>query len=322
LRFAHRFRQFPTPVLRKFAAFQDHLRDTAQSLPEVSSAAHAMFIPFAPGTWGDGYRRAGTADSPPQGPMAHFFMVSPDYFEVMGMPIIAGRGLSPSDREGRAPVIVVGTTFARKAFPGEDPVGRRIEWNGGTWEIVGVTADVRHAALSDPLDADVYVPRAQVVRGNTWLLLRTSRSAAAVLMELQLRVKSIHPDIALTDAQTMEARLAEAAAPARFRAIVTGALAQRTREIGVRLALGQHPAAVVRVVLLDTARPVVIGRVPGVLASVYAGKWLSSVVLVNADPTAVLSAVVALFFAAALVAASGPAWRASRVDPVVALRTP
>jgi ABC-type lipoprotein release transport system permease subunit len=78
----------------------------------------------------------------------------------------------------------------------------------------------------------------------------------------------------------------------------------------------------VRVVLLDTARTVVIGRVPGVLASVYAGKWLSSVVLVNADPTAVLSAVVALFFAAALVAASGPAWRASRVDPVVALRTP
>jgi len=326
----------------QIAAFQDRLRDAARSVPGVSSAAHAMFIPFAPGTWGDGYRRAGTADSPPQGPMAHFFMVSPDYFEVMGMPIIIGRGLSPSDREGSAPVIVVGETFARKAFPGADPVGRRIEWNDGTWEIVGVTADVRHAALSDPLDADVYVPRAQVVRGNTWLLLKTSRPSAAVLMELQQRVKSIHPDVALTDAETMAARLAESAAPARFRAIVTGALAtlalllaivglhgivsfavaQRTREIGVRLALGQHPAAVVRVVLLDTARTVAIGMVPGVLVSVYAGKWLSSVVLVNADPTAVLSGVVILFFAAALAAASGPAWRASRVDPLVALRTP
>jgi len=326
----------------RVAAFQDRLRDAARSLPGVSSAAHAMFIPFAPGAWGDGYRRAGMGDSLPQGPMAHFFMVSPEYFEVMGMPILRGRGLSAADRATAAPVMVVGETFAKKAFPDADPVGRRIEWNDGTWEIVGVTADVRHAALSDPLDADVYVPRAQVVRDNTWLLLKTSRPAAVVLMELQERVKSIDPDLALTDAETMDARLAESAAPARFRAIVTGALAalalllaivglhgvvslavaQRTREIGVRLALGQHPAAVVHLVLLDTVRTIALGAVPGVLAAVYAGKWLSSVVMVNADPIAVLSGVVALFFAAALAAASGPAWRASRVDPLVALRTP
>ncbi|HTG98837.1 MAG TPA: ABC transporter permease, partial [Vicinamibacterales bacterium] len=73
-------------------------------------------------------------------------------------------------------VVVVGETFAKHAFPGDDPVGRRIEWNDDTWEIVGVTTDVRHAALSDLLDADVYVPRAQVVRDNTWLLLKTYTS--------------------------------------------------------------------------------------------------------------------------------------------------
>jgi putative ABC transport system permease protein len=322
------------------AVFQDRLRDAARSLPGVTTAAHAMFIPFAPGEWGDGYRRAGMDDSRPQGPMAHFFMISPEYFDVMGMPIIKGRSLSSLDRAGTAPVIVVSETFAKKAFADADPVGRRIEWNDGTWEIVGVTSDVRHVALSDPLDADVYVPRAQVVRANTWLLVKTSRPAAAVLMELQQRVKSIHPDIALTDAETMNARLAESAAPARFRAMVTAALAalalllaivglhgivsfavaQRTRDIGVRLALGQHPSAVVRDILLDITRTTAIGAVPGVLASVYAGKWLSSVVLVNADPTAVLSGVVALFFGAALLAALGPAVRASRVDPVVALR--
>ena len=323
------------------AAFQDQLRDAARSVPGVDTAAHAMFIPFAPGMWGDGYRRAGMGDSRPQGPMAHFFMVSPEYFEVIGMPILKGRGLSLADRAGTTPVVVVGETFAKHAFPGDDPVGRRIEWNDDTWEIVGVTTDVRHAALSDPLDADVYVPRAQVVRDNTWLLLKTTRPAAAVLIELQQRVKSIHPDVALTDAETMDARLADSAAPARFRAIVTAALAalalllavvglhgivsfavaQRTREIGVRLALGQRPIAVIRVVLLETARTVALGAVPGVLASVYVGRWLSSVVLVNANPTAVLTAVVALFFGAALAAASGPAWRASRVDPLVALRT-
>ncbi|MEN3340005.1 MAG: hypothetical protein V7647_3681, partial [Acidobacteriota bacterium] len=321
-------------------AFQDRLREAAGSLPGVTAAAHAMFIPFTTGSWGDGYRRAGTADPPPRGPMAHFFMVSPEYLEVMRIPVLRGRALSASDRAGASPVLMVSETFAKVAFPGEDPVGRRIEWNDGTWEIVGVTGDVRHAALSDPFDADVYVPRAQVVRDNTWLLVRTSRPAAPILAELQERVKSISPDLALTDADTMQTRLAESAAPERFRAIVTGTLAgltlllaivglhgvvsyavtQRTREIGVRLALGQRPGAVVRVVMFDTLRTVAAGAVPGILAAVYVGRWLSSVVLVNADRTAVLAAVVAIFVASAVAAAAGPAWRASRVDPLVALR--
>jgi len=323
------------------AAFQDRLRDAAASLPGVTAAAHAMFIPFTAGSWGDGYRRTGTADAAPRGPMAHFFMVSPEYLEVMRIPILRGRGLSASDRAGAPAVLMVSETFAKVAFPGQDAIGRRIEWNDGTWEIVGVTGDIRHAALSDPLDADVYVPRGQVVRDNTWLLLETDRPAAVVLAGLQQRMKSINHDVALTDAETMESRLAESAAPERFRAIVTGTLAgltlllavvglhgvvsyavtQRTREIGVRLALGQRPAAVVRVVLFDTLRIITAGAVPGILACLYGGRWLSSVVMVNADQTAALSGVVAIFVAAALVAAAGPAWRASRVDPIVALRT-
>jgi hypothetical protein len=268
-------------------------------------------------------------------------MVSPEYLEVMRIPVLRGRRLALSDGAGAPPVLMVSETFAKTAFPGQDAVGRRLEWNDGTWEIIGVTGDVRHAALSDPLDADVYVPRAQVVRDNTWVLLKTSRPAAAVLAELQERVRAINPDVALTDAATMEARLAGSVAPERFRAIVTGTLAgltlllaivglhgvvsyavtQRTREIGVRLALGQRPAAVVRVVLFDTLRTVAAGAVPGILGSIYAGRWLSSLVMVNADPTAALSGVVVIFLAATLAAAAGPAWRASRVDPLVVLRT-
>ena len=330
----------PNGDAAQVAAFQDRLRDAAGSLPGVTAAAHAMFIPFAPGSWGDGYRRSGTSDALTHRPMAHFFMVSPEYFEVMRIPVLRGRGLSATDRAGAQPVILVSQTFANTAFPGQDVVGRRLEWNDGTWEIVGVTADIRHAALSDAFDADVYVPRQQVVRDNTWLLLKSSRPAAAVLAELQQRVKSINPDVALTDAQTMGMRLGESAAPERFRAIVTGTLAalalllaivglhgvvsyavtQRTREIGVRLALGQSPSAVVRLVMFDTFRTVLVGVVPGVIAAVYVGRWLSSVVMVNADRTAALGIVAAIFVAAALAAAAGPAWRASRVDPVVALR--
>jgi len=322
-------------------AFQDRLRDAAASLPGVTAAAHAMFIPFTPGSWGDGYRRAGTSDAAPRGPMAHFFMVSPEYFEVMRIPVLRGRALAASDNAGAPHVLMVSETFAKTAFPGQDAVGRRLEWNDGTWEIVGVSGDIRHAALSDPFDADVYVPRRQLVRDNTWLLLNTSRPAAAVLTELRERVKSIDPDVALTDARTMEARLAESAAPERFRAIVTGTLAgltlflaivglhgvvsyavtQRTREIGVRLALGQRPAAIVRGVFFEMLRTIAAGAVPGVLASVYAGQWLSSVVMVKADPAAALAGGVAIFAVVALAAAAGPAWRASREDPLVAPRS-
>jgi putative ABC transport system permease protein len=322
-------------------ALQDRIRDAAASLPGVTTAAHAMFIPFAPGSWGDGFRRTGTADPAPRGPMAHFFMVSPEYFEVMRIPVLRGRRLSAFDRAGATRAVMVSETFAKTAFPGQDVVGRHIEWNDGTWEIVGVTGDVRHAALSDPFDADVYVPRRQVVRDNTWLLLKTDRPAAAVLAELQERTRSIDADVALTDTATMKARLAKSAAPERFRAIVTGTLAgltlllaivglhgvvsyavtQRTREIGVRLALGQRPSDVLRLVLLETLRSVSAGAVAGVLGSIYAGRWLSSVVMVNADQTAALTGVGMIFVAAALAAAAGPAWRASRVDPIVALRT-
>jgi putative ABC transport system permease protein len=237
-------------------------------------------------------------------------------------------------------VILVSQTFANMAFPGENAVGHRIDWNDNTWEIVGVTGDIRHAALSDRWDADVYVPRRQVVRGNTWLLLKTDRPAGAVLGELQVAMKSINADVALTDAQTMGMRLAESAAPERFRAIVTGTLAAlalflaivgihglvsytvtlRLREIGVRLALGQSPAAVVRVVMFDTFRTVMAGVAPGIVAAVYAGRWLSSLVMVNASRTAALGAVATILVVAALSAAAGPAWRASRVDPVTALR--
>jgi putative ABC transport system permease protein len=322
------------------AALQDSVRDAARSLPGVTAAAHAMFIPFAPGSWGDGYRRTASDDPAPRAPMAHFFMVSPEYFEVMRIPVVRGRALLPSDRAGSPPVLVVSETFARQAFPGQDAVGRRLEWNDGTWEIVGVSGDVRHGALSDPLDADVYVPRRQVVRGNTWLLVASRRPAARILAELQDRVKTIDRDIALTDAKTMATRLAESAAPARFRALVTGTLAgltlllaivglhgvvsyavtQRTREFGVRLALGQRPGAMLRDVMFDTLQIVAIGTVPGVVAAIQAEQWLSSVVMVDANRTATLAGVVAIFVVAALAAAAGPAWRASRVDPMVALR--
>jgi putative ABC transport system permease protein len=322
-------------------AMQDQLRDTAAALPGVDEAAHAMFIPFAPGAWGDGFARTGTSDRVGSaGPFAHFYMVSPDYLRLMRVPILRGRGLTASDNEGAPHVLIVSDALARQFYHGEEAVGRRIEWNGGSWEIVGVAADVRHGSLWDAVDSDIYVPRRQVPRGSTWLLLRTSRPAATILADLQKQVRGIDAGIILSDAQPMTARLAASAAPERFRALVTSglamlalalalvglhgvvayAVARRTREIGIRLALGERPARVRRAVVLDALRAVAAGLVPGVMAAWWVGRWLDGVGVVRADLNLALAGVAAALVLATIAAAAGPAWRASRMDPVSALR--
>jgi len=326
---------------RRMLATQDALRDAAAALPGVESAAHAMFIPFAPGAWGDGFKRVGTADRiGPDGPFGHFYMVSPEYFRVMRLPILRGRALATTDDERASQVIVVSETFARRLYPNTDAVGQRIDWNDDRWEIVGVAADARHGTLWDALDSDVYVPRRQVPRSHTWLLLRTPRPAAAVLTELQRSVRAIDAGIMLSNAMPMIDRLSASAAPERFRALVTSGLAilalalalvglhgvvayaviRRTREIGIRLALGERPATVRRTVVIDALRAVVMGLLPGVAAAWSIGRWLDSTGVVRADLNVSLAVVTMAFLAAGALAAAGPAWRASRVDPIAALR--
>jgi hypothetical protein len=267
-------------------------------------------------------------------------MVSPDYLRLMRVPILRGRGLTASDNEGAPHVLIVSDALARQFYHGEEAVGRRIEWNGGSWEIVGVAADVRHGSLWDAVDSDIYVPRRQVPRGSTWLLLRTSRPAATILADLQKQVRGIDAGIILSDAQPMAARLAASAAPERFRALVTSglamlalalalvglhgvvayAVARRTREIGIRLALGERPARVRRTVVLDALRAVTAGLVPGVIVAWGVGRWLDGVGVVRADLNLALAGVAAALVLATIAAAAGPAWRASRMDPVSALR--
>ncbi len=326
---------------RPMVDMQDALRDAAASLPGVEAAAHAMFIPFAPGSWGDGFAREGTADRVgPDGPFAHFYMVSPDYLPLMRIPLLRGRAFIPSDDERAPRVIVVSDTFARTLYPGQDAVGRRIAWNGATWEIAGVAADARHGGPWDAVDPDVYVPRRQVPRGSTWLLVRTSRPAAAILADLERGARAIDPRIILSDARPMADRVSGSAAPERFRALVTSglaalalalalvgvhgvvayAVARRTREIGIRLALGARPSALRRSVIADALRDVAIGLVPGAAAAAWLGRWLDAEGLVRADLAAALTAVTLTFVVAGVVAAAGPAWRASRVDPITALR--
>ncbi len=333
----------PTSVQQSPAAmlaFQDHLTDVAAALPGVEAAAHAMFIPFAPGYWGDAYTRPGEPLRPGAGPMAHFYMVSPRYLDVMGVPIVRGRGLLPTDSAAGPRVLVVSEAFARQAFPDGHAVGRRIAWNDDTWTIVGIARDVRHESLWAQPDADAYVPRSQVPRAPTWLLVRTRLPAPAVAAALFDRLKTDAPSLALTDAATMAGLVSGTLAPERFRALLTGTIAalslllavvglhgvvayavsRRTREIGVRMALGARASSVLVRILGETGRTVAIGLAPGVFGAVALARWLTAQGVVQASLSGVIGVIVLVFAAATFVAAIVPALRASRVNPVVALR--
>ena len=320
--------------------FQDAARDLAAALPGVERAAHAMFLPFAPGWWHDGYERVGAADTRPNLPMADFYMVSPEYLGTVGVAIRGGRDLSPADDRG-APVVVVSETFATQAFPADSAIGKRLRWENRTWEIVGVAADARHGSLWDPADADVYVPRAQVVRDNTWLTLRTSRPAEAVAAELRTRLRQLDPSASITDVRRLGDRVAGSLDAERFRALLTGclgslalllaaigiygvvafAVSRRTREIGIRMALGQSRRSVLLRVLAGIWALVACGTGIGAAVTLAASRsaetWIPGLRLGDAGT---MAAVIGLFFAVATVAALGPARRASRVDLVDALR--
>jgi putative ABC transport system permease protein len=323
-------------------AFEDAVRDLAASLPGVESAAHAMFLPFAAGRWGDGYERAGMADARPNLPMADFFMVSPEYLATVGVSIRQGRDLSASDGAEAAPVLVVSETFAARAFPGEPAVGRRLRWENRLWEIVGIAGDTRHASLWDAPDPDVYVPRGQKIRENTWLAVRTSRPAAAIGAELRARLRTLDPSASVTDVRRLSDRISDSLSPERFRALLTGSLgalalmlaavgvygvvsytvSRSTRDIGIRMALGQSRGSVLGQVLTGTWATTAAGAAAGVSMTLLLGRasesWLPGL---NVREPATVVAVVTLFFVVATLAALGPAHRASRVDVIDALRS-
>jgi predicted permease len=320
--------------------FQDEALGLAGSLPGVERAAHAMFLPFTAGWWHDAYQRAGKADARPNLPMADFFMVSPDYLSSVGVPIRSGRDLLPRDDSG-PPVVVVSETFAARAFPGEQALGRLLQWEGRAWEIVGIAADTRHHNLGDPPDPDVYVPRAKIIRANTWLALRTSRPADSLARELRGKLRTLDPSTALTDVRLLSDRIADSTSPERFRALVTGSLgslalllaavgiygvvsytvSRRTRDIGIRMALGESRGSIVRKVLVGIWLTTASGIAMGVGVTWWLGRAIESWVPgMNVRDAGMQLGVVAVFFGVATAAALGPARRASQVDPIVALR--
>lgn len=329
---------------RSADALYDELTESLRVLPGVRSVATSFDIPTAGRSFGTSVRREGASNTPERSPTAGVQMVSAGFFPALGIPLRAGRGIGDEDRRGAPFVVVVNESFTARMFPGERALGRRIVVWDTVHTIVGVVGDARRGRpLWDPPEPEMYFAADQ--RGQSWryVLVRaeSGRDLDALVPSIRAEVRRLDPSLPLAELASLEDRLREAATPQRFRGALVGSLgaialvlsmvgiygvvaysvSQRTREIGIRLALGEAQRAVRLRMVAQALAPAALGVVAGSALAGMAARWLERFVLgVPPRDMATLGAVAALFLIVATVAAYAPARRASRIDPTMALR--
>jgi putative ABC transport system permease protein len=337
----------------KVANFHAQLIQRIEALPGVVAAAIGENVPFDNSEWDSSFHITSTPPSiPGQEPSAEVNVISPDYFKVMKMPILRGRTFGPEERPKQPRSIIIDDSLALRYFPNQNPIGQHIDDNQSNDEhpppltIVGVVPHVRSDVPGEEFDRlklpQMYFCAAQFARYENSLLVRVARGdpakfAPAIVHEVQ----SIDPEQPVADISTMEKNISESLATRRLTMTLLGSFAalalvlasvglygvmalsvtQRTREFGIRLALGAPRQDVFRLALGRGLLLVGIGLVLGLLGALGAGRALTSLLynVGSLDPVALLTAIVALAVVA-LLACWFPARRATRVDPIVALR--
>jgi putative ABC transport system permease protein len=285
------------------------------------------------------------AHSQRERPRANIAAVSGGYFAAMGIPRIAGRAFDDRDREEAPPVAIVNATLAHSYWPGESPIGKRLRFDADPktpWTtVVGLVADTRQLGLKDAPPPLLYVPYEQFTLPFTTVAVRSALPHAAVVSLLKAQLAAVDADLAFGDINPLEESVRKSTAEARFRALLIGlfaalalilaaiglyglisyTVAQRTREIGIRVALGAAPRQVLLPAVAEGLAVALAGVGCGLLAAVVAGRALTSFVfgIGTADPLT-LGGVSLLLLCVATTASYLPARRALKVDPVIALR--
>ena len=328
--------------------FLEDARQRAMSLPGVRRASYGIRIPAQGNEAGWAAAITIPGRRPPMGKDAfdiRYTMVGPDYFPVMGTRILRGRGITAADGPAAAPVAVISDTMARLLWPGEDPVGRHIVMGRQTAvdrEIVGVAEDIRIGGLYEPPEMYVYVPFAQQQQEFGVLFVESDIDAATLRGPMKAQLAAIDPAIPILnttsfadhmDRQLYEVRrnavlglftamLAVVLAAVGLYGLVSLVAARRTRELGVRLALGATRGTLVRLLLWRGALLALVGGSLGVAGEIATGRLLArSLNGVPPDDPWSLAAGIAGTALVAVIANVVPAWRASRIDPLTALRT-
>ena len=328
------------------------LLERVRAVPGVQAAGVTTTIPLSRAgiDFGLAYRRESDPPLPEDElPEASYRIVSPGYLDAMGMRLIRGRDLSPADRAGTAPVTLINRAFAERLWPGEDPIGRRIIVHyiadeGIAWQVVGVVEDTRHQGLAVAAEPQFFVPIAQAefLFSYMTVVVRTLGAPAVVADALNEIAIEIEPTEPLYDYSTMAELRAGAMARERLAAALTGIfavlalilsatgvygvvsyqVARRTREIGVRMALGAARGRVLGLVVGEVAATAAIGLMIGLVGAALASRLIAGLLFgVDRFDPLTYAAVALLLMGTALLAAWLPARRAARVDPVRALRT-
>jgi len=322
--------------------------EAMRALPGVSAAGAINFLPLqAFGFNGpfaiDGRPPLGTADRPP---VVEYRTATAAYFQAMQIPLRRGALFTDRDSERTRPVVVISETMARQFWPDENPVGARVrlgfDANQIVREVIGVVGDVRSQALSQPPAPEAYIPYAQAPLATISVAVRAAGDPAALLPAVRQRIAAVDASLAVIRTQTMVevvdastgsmrlastltsvfAALAALLAAVGIYSLVSYSVASRTREIGIRVALGAHPASVLRLVVGEGMKLTAIGLALGVAGTWWLTGTLRSLLFeVSPVDPAVLAATAAAVVALTTVASLVPAWRVMRVDPTTALRS-
>ncbi|HXD48234.1 MAG TPA: ABC transporter permease [Gemmatimonadaceae bacterium] len=317
--------------------------ERVRAVPGVIAAGAIRDLPFHGDGEPLGFAPPGMESlQPDQLPVATLMFTSDGFFGAMGIPILAGRDLSPSDRLDAPPVLVVNEALARKYFPGRSPVGQTMTLGDTThFAIVGVVGDVHQKSVDEAPVPRIYASVYQIFRVRTNLVVRTQGDPTLMIPRIEGAIRSVDPQQTITAAYTLDDAVSEAVARPRLvtvllglfgaMGLVLGALGiygvlaylvtQRTREIGVRIALGARTTSVLGMVVVRGVRLAAIGVVIGLVVS-FALTRVMSGVLYGVSPTDPLTfgGVALTLLTVAALASAVPALRAARVDPLTALR--
>jgi len=330
--------------------FVDDLIARIRVLPGVISASGAVPLPLSEDHFIISFNFVDHPVPTADEPSAAFYDVLPGFFETMQIPLVRGRTFDERDQRNSAPVMIVTKEFAKKYFPNQDPIGRHLKIGAGegaarasyrTREIVGIVGDVRNSNIDRAPEASYYIPLPQLMWGPPVLTIRTAGDPNAVTPDIRKILASMDPEAPLYNVRTMEDYLALDLGRARFQTVLLGLFAaiallltavglygvmsytvvQRTQEIGIRVALGASRSEVLQMVLARSFRMTGFGLLLGILGAIALTRLLSGLLyeVKPFDPITFL-AVSALLGGISLLASYVPAWRAARVDPMVALR--
>jgi len=327
-------------------SFNDQLRERVQSLPGVAGAGTVDILPVNAGNTTRFYIDGDPEPPPGKETEANFRVVSDDYFKALGVPLLAGRNFDARDKPGTPGVVIIGKTIADRLFAGRDPIGKRLRYSSSAGEpalVVGVVGDIKITGLDEALRPVLYYPFRQNASTFSSLVARTTGDPNALAGAIRNEIRNLEPDAAILDFRTMDQMIAQTPASfmRRFPAllisifaavalllasigiygVVSYSVSQQTHYIGVRMALGARTSDILKMVLKQGLVLALIGVGIGVLAALGLMRLLSALLYqVSTNDAGTFTLVPGVLFVVAMLACYLPARRATKVDPLVALR--